>query len=186
MVLAFNQLRASGLLNPGVIQALTAGSPLVTETPIYVTNVSGEVIPPFACMQCTGTEEIGDQNFTLVNKPADATGAAGGFLFNGPTEIPIYEEGIAQKGPVVRMLTNGAAITAGAKWKPTASAWTVAPSGTLFQAIGADNIETNVMKAFASVPTPVAIIDLRLSGTELQYTTDGTTWTTWHNAAACP
>ena len=31
-----------------------------------------------------------------------------------------------------------------------------------------------------------AIIDLRLSGTALQYTKDGTNWTTWHTGTTCP
>lgn len=31
-----------------------------------------------------------------------------------------------------------------------------------------------------------AIIDLRLSGNNLQYTKDGTTWVTWHAAGECP
>lgn len=31
-----------------------------------------------------------------------------------------------------------------------------------------------------------AIIDLRLNGNDLQYTKDGTTWTTWHTADTCP
>lgn len=30
------------------------------------------------------------------------------------------------------------------------------------------------------------IIDLRLSGNDLQYTYDGTNWNTWHTATTCP
>lgn len=30
------------------------------------------------------------------------------------------------------------------------------------------------------------IVDLRLSGNDLQYTYDGTNWSTWHTASTCP
>jgi len=30
------------------------------------------------------------------------------------------------------------------------------------------------------------IVDLRLSGNDLQYTYDGTNWNTWHTATTCP
>jgi hypothetical protein len=33
---------------------------------------------------------------------------------------------------------------------------------------------------------PRGIINIRLSGSELQYTHDGITWTTWHTATTCP
>ena len=35
--------------------------------------------------------------------------------------------------------------------------------------------------------TSIGIIDIRISGANLQYTKDGTNWTTWHTAGtACP
>jgi len=35
-------------------------------------------------------------------------------------------------------------------------------------------------------PVEDAIIDLRLSGNNLQYTKDGVNWVTWHTATECP
>lgn len=117
---------------------------------IYVKNVSGEVIPAYACMQATGTVEYGDQTYIEVEKPADITGAAGGFLFNGPAEIPVAGYGVGFDGPVVRMLTDGSTVTAGNRWRPTVGAFTVEPGEGPFIAGGDDNIKPNVMKGFVA------------------------------------
>lgn len=147
-LLAFwRQAKASGLLRPSNTQQ----AQLPQAVPLYVSNVSGEAIPAYACMQATGTVEIGTQNYITVNKPADATGAAGGFLFNGPSEIEIGGKGIGTAGPLVKALGTGATATAGAKWSPAASAWTIAPTtGGLFTMAGNDDVAANVVRVFVS------------------------------------
>lgn len=121
---------------------------------IYVRNDSGEEIPPFACMQSTGTVEEGGQNYIKVDKPVDVTGMAGEFLFNSIAPIPASgnnKYGVAQAGPVARMLTDGSTVTSGGLWSPEVDEWAVIP-GALFLAIGADNIDDDVIKAYVKGP----------------------------------
>lgn len=118
------------------------------EAPIYIRNDSGEQIPPFACVQCTGTVESGGQNYVTVDKPVDVSGTAGGYLFNGIAPIAADAYGIAYDGPFVRMLSDGSAVTCGSDWQPTVSAWTVQPGGGKFSAVGEDDIEDDVIRAF--------------------------------------
>ena len=120
------------------------------QAPIYVRNDSGEEIPPFACMQTNGAVDAGGQNYITVDKPVDDTGTAGRYLFNGIAPIEIGGYGIAHDGPLVRMLTDGTAIASGDLWQPTVAAWAVKPGGELFTAAGADDIDTNVMRAFVT------------------------------------
>jgi hypothetical protein len=146
------------------------------DAPIYVRNDSGEEIPPFACLQTTGTVDIGGQNYVTVDKPIDDTGDAGWYLFNGIAPIPatgtnIY--GIAYDGPLVRMLTDGSAIVCGEKWQPDVGQWAIIPGGEMFTAVGADDIEPDVMRGFmyragggggASIQYTIDSIEIPTSG----------------------
>jgi len=116
--------------------------------PIYIRNDTGVEIPPFACVQCTGTVEAGGQNYITVDYPADVNGTSGGYLFNGIAPIEIGGYGIAYDGPLVRMLTDGSAIVCGASWQPQINSFEVTPGGTVFSAVGADDIDDDVMRAF--------------------------------------
>lgn len=124
--------------------------PQLTQAPIYVHNVSGEEIPAYACMQATGTEVIGDRTYIQVDQPADSTGEAGGFLFNSPTAIPIDGNGIANAGPHAKVLGDGSTATAGDRWAPVASAWSIAPDtdGFLICA-GDDDVATDVVRVIS-------------------------------------
>lgn len=149
MLQAFRTLQASGLLRPGVVESLIRGGPLMTTTPVYVTNVSGETIPAYACMQVTGTAEIGDQNYLQVSKPADTDGTAGAFVFNGPREIPSTEQGVAQYSyaRIVRAYKNTGTVTAGDKWQPVSGQWYIEQDDNgQFTACGEDDVDTNVLK----------------------------------------
>lgn len=139
------QLQASGLLQ---MSGRRSEVQFTQTTWVYVSNDSGEEIPPYGCMQATGTEEIGEQNYIVVNKPADTTGDAGGYLFNSHEAIPAGELGIAQRGRVVRGISDGSGITAGDAWQPVVSAWTIAVGGGQFIGIGEDDIGTNVVRVF--------------------------------------
>ena len=100
-------LKASGF----VIDRPGRGSQFIPpEAPIYFRNDSGEEVPPFACMQCTGTVEYGGQNYVKINKPVDDSGDAGGYLFNGIAPVESGGYGLAHDGPFVRMLTDGSTL----------------------------------------------------------------------------
>ena len=125
------------------------GREVQQSTPIYVRNDSAETMPPFACMQVTGTVENGGQNYITANKPVDADGTAGGYLFNGFAAIEAGGFGIANDGPVVRTLVAGSP-SSGAALVPVVASWSVAiGDGPLF-AIGADDIASGVVRAFTS------------------------------------
>ena len=173
-------LTRTGLLSRNVGQQ-SYNQPL----PVYVSNVSGVAVPSFACMQVTGTVEYGGQNYVTVTRPADTTGAAGLYLFNGFEEIEIGGYGVAQDGPLVRVLTSGAAITCGANWQPTVAQWYASPGAGLLSAIGADDIATDIMKAFVFFQKPD--IDLRISGLNFQINYNlGGGWETWATGEECP
>lgn len=121
---------------------------LPQESPIYIRNDSGEEMPPFACMQVTGTVEAGGQNYVKVDKPVDTSGTAGEYLFNGFAAVEDGGYGIAYAGPFVRVLTDGSTITCGDSWQPVVNQWYITTGGSLLSAVGADDIETDVMRAF--------------------------------------
>jgi hypothetical protein len=188
-------LRDSGFVIP---QSGRENQFIPPDAPIYIRNDTAEEIPAFACLQTDGTVEDGGQNFIKVVKPQDAVGTNGWYLFNGIAPIEIGGYGIAKDGPVVRMLTDGSAITNGSRWAPVASSFEVSPAtGGIFFAIGADDIETDVMRGF-TIPMPSVvqqvITDIRVSGTTLQYksrdayifpASDESAWTTWHTGEDC-
>lgn len=139
--------------------------------PIYIRNDSGEEIPRFACLQVTGSVELNGQNYIKVVQPVDVTGAAGWYLFNGFAAVEIGGYGIAHDGPLVRMLTSGAAVVCGGRWRPTISQWYVTPSASgIFSAVGEDDIDTNVMRGLimgmAGCTNPVN--DVYLDGLSLK------------------
>ena len=118
---------------------------------VFVRNDTGEEIPPYACLQVTGAVEHNNQNWLTVKKPADTTGDAGWFVFNGLNPIGTSDSekyGVAYDGPMVRMLTDGSAVNAGDKWRPTVGAFTIEPGDGPFIAAGEDDIKPDVMKGF--------------------------------------
>jgi hypothetical protein len=138
--------------------------PQLGPAPIYVTNVSGEEIPAYACMQCTGTEVIGNRTYIQVDQPADATGAAGGFLFNSPRAIAIDANGIGFAGPHVRALGDGSTATAGGRWGPAASSWEIEPDASgLFVVIGDDSVATDVVRTFTGIGGGVSLYRFTLN-----------------------
>lgn len=145
------KLQASGVGEDKINDILSRSKPSDV-APIYVSNVSGETIPAYGCMQVVGTVEIGGQNYLEVDKPADTTGAAGGFLFNSHREIPADETGVAQPDIVVRAIKSSSIMT-GANYRPVVSAWTIAEhvDGTFVMA-GADDISTDVVKIVLTQP----------------------------------
>ena len=118
---------------------------------VFVRNDTGEEIPPYACLQVTGSVEYNGQNWLTVEKPADTDGTAGWFVFNGINTIGTSSAeryGTAHDGPHVRMLTDGSTVTAGNRWRPTVGAFTIEPGDGPFIAGGDDDIKPDVMKGF--------------------------------------
>jgi hypothetical protein len=139
-------LRDSGFVIP---QSGRENQFIPPDAPIYIRNDTAEEIPAFACLQTDGTVEDGGQNFIKVVKPQDAIGTNGWYLFNGIAPIETGGYGIAHDGPVVRMLTDGSTITNGDRWAPVVNSFEVSTaSDGVFIAIGADDIETDVMRGF--------------------------------------
>jgi hypothetical protein len=176
-------LRNSGFVirDPGRGNAL-ADQP----TPIFIRNDSGEEVPAFGCVQISGAIDVSGQNYIRIVKP---TGTSGQYLFNGIAPVEAGGYGIAHDGPVCRALTDGSTITLGDYWEPEASSWAVTPGGSLIKAIGSDNIVADVMRGLIKTDavSSDAIIDIRVSGADLQYTKDGFNWITWHTAGVvCP
>lgn len=138
------QIRASGILS--MAKKAKAVPPA---NGIYFTNVAGEEIPAWACMQITGTDEIGGQNFLQADKPADNDGTAGWFVFNGPYAVADGEEGYAQVGPVFRGYKNAGTVTGGDKWQPVSGQWYIEQDNAgIFICAGADDIDEDVLKVF--------------------------------------
>jgi hypothetical protein len=125
LLAAYRQLKSSGLLAPGVLQSLIRGRPEFTEEPKKFTNISGDLIPPYACMQVVGTETIGGQTFLQVDKPADVDGIAGPYIFNWHYAVEPTRQGVAQKHRIVRAYSAGGDATAGDKWQPVVGDWTI-------------------------------------------------------------
>jgi len=123
--------------------------------PIYFRNDSGYTIPPYGCIQKTGTyDEIGGQNYITVERPIQLTSAIiGPFLLNGPREVEDGEFGIAQSGPIFRAITDGTTLTVGTRIGPLASSFEVG-KGCLFSYIGADDVETDCCRLIAC-ETPI-------------------------------
>ena len=131
-----------------LLQSLTGGNQQVsTERFQYIHNNSGETIPPYACCQVTGTEDLGGQNFLLVDKPADVDGSSGWYIFNGHHEVADNEEGLAQVGPSYRVFKDSGTVTAGEAWAPTVDEWYLTQSDSgQFVAAGEDDIDTDVFR----------------------------------------
>mgnify|MGYP000235827846 CR=1 FL=1 len=134
----------------GRLTASGAGVPQVSPTmptPAPFRNDSGETIPAYGCMQVTDTEEVGSDNLLVVDKPDDADGTSGWYVFNGPWEVVEDDFGTAQLGPILRGYKSSGAITAGERWAPVSGQWYLAQvDGGIFAALGADDVADDVLK----------------------------------------
>lgn len=120
----------------------------ITPTPISFVNKSGATIPPYGCIQITGTEETGGRNYLQVKRPFDYAGVMGPFLINGDREVIADDFGTAQWGPIYRVKTDGTTLAVGTRIGPNASSFEVG-KGCLFTCCGADDIEEDVIRVIA-------------------------------------
>ena len=120
----------------------------ITPTPISFVNKSGATIPPYGCIEITGTEETGGRNYLQVKRPFDYAGVMGPFLINGDREVIADDFGTAQWGPIYRVKTDGTTLAVGTRIGPNASSFEVG-KGCLFTNCGADDIEEDVIRVIA-------------------------------------
>lgn len=118
------------------------------KVPHYWVNRSGETCPAYGCIQVTGTEEIGSQNYLQGKKPADGNGTAGWYVFNGACHVPDGEFGMAHDGVLVRSLADNAP-SAGDLVSPQANSWYVT-DGSLFPVAGPDDVKDDCYKIFVT------------------------------------
>jgi len=151
MLTVFRQLLASGLIDsanddrdtPSKKQPMRVTN---SQTPIYFRNDSTFTIPPYALMQMIDTVEVsGSQNYLKVKRPIDTTLLRCPLLINGPNEVEVDGYGVAQSGPVFRLLHNGTAYVAGDRLGPLTGTFT-ATYGGMYAVLGADDIETNIVR----------------------------------------
>lgn len=113
------------------------------EAGIYFRNDSGGEVPPFACMEVTGTVEAGGQNYITITKP---TSSALTYLFNGQAPVANSEYGTAQTGPVFRVYKSTGTVTEGNRWAPTSGQWYLTKGAGAYVVQGADDIGTDVFR----------------------------------------
>lgn len=128
----------------------------ITPTPISFVNKSGATIPPYGCIQITGTEETGGRNYLQVKQPFDYAGVMGPFLINGDREVIADDLGTAQWGPIYRAKTDGTTLAVGTRIGPTANSFEVG-KGCLFTCCGVDDIEEDVIRVIACETPLIAV-----------------------------
>ena len=116
-----------------------------TPAPTYVYNDSGSAIPAYGLMQMTTTLDEDNISYVKVKQPIDSTLLRCPLLINGPTEIETGGYGMAQPGPVYRLLHDGGTYVAGDRLGAKTGTFT-ATYGALYSVIGADAIDTNIVR----------------------------------------
>lgn len=95
--------------------------------------------------------------------------------------------------------TSGIAARSGTTITYATCARQTVASGNIASASSTDSVGNFGLKAIATnayiiaheidskwiTNSAIAIIDIRVSGTTLQYTVDGSTWVTWHTGTTC-
>ena len=114
-------------------------------TPLAFRNDSGETIPPFGCVQITGTVVDLNRTLYIVDKPADEWGLAGPYFFNGPREVEADDYGNGSPDLDARAITKHTNVTVGSRMRPEKDTWKLYDSaGGLFQCCGEDDVGESV------------------------------------------
>ena len=93
----------------------------------------------------TTTLDEDGRNYVKVKQPIDSTLLRCPLLVNGPNAIEIGAYGVAQSGPVYRLLHDGGTYVAGDRLGAKTGTFT-ATYGALYSVIGADAIDTNIVR----------------------------------------
>jgi len=139
-----------------------------------VVNNSGEVIPPFACMELdyefeSGKSALSVNGSTLVvsvKKPtADNLSSPERFLINGPMSIAVDGFGSAYKLPILQVLMDIATTPSpGDTVGPTADSWLLSSSGSGWVVKSLDSGDAYVDGDTASV-----FVESVSSGSSIKY-----------------
>jgi hypothetical protein len=99
---------------------------------VFVRNTEAETIPPFACMQITGTAVYSERTVVNVTKPTTLDGE---YLFNSPYQIEAGAAGWAYRFGVVVMLGT-APSEANAFYQPIVDSWEIEEGSGPFTVFG--------------------------------------------------
>lgn len=139
IIAAIRALKAAGFMIGDGEESL----PTFSSTPILFQNTEGSEIPAWACMQVDGTLDEASNSFIKVKKPT-ADGLT--YIFNGPKPVAAGDIGNAQAGSILRGYKNSGSIVVNEQWAPTTGQWYLTQASGPFVALGADNIDTNVLR----------------------------------------
>ncbi len=128
--------------------ALRMEVPQFIESPIYLKNLETTIIPAYGIVQVNGcVEEVaGGKTYLQVKRPFDFDSTQSILVVNGPREIEAEGFGVAQKGPVFRIKTNGTTLATDDRIGATLSSY-LASLGAVFRVLGDDDIDTNIVQA---------------------------------------
>ena len=153
-------LRSSGLLR-NLSKLTRPAEPGLDQ--VFVKNTETEhKIPPFGCMQITGTEVSGEYTYITVKRPTETNGY---YLFNHDNEIEEEGFGMALPWGIVRMLA--ASAEPNKQYGPVIDSWEIArqDSGP-FVVYGPDNTRTGIAKGRITGGARAQIIQFSLGGQE--------------------
>jgi hypothetical protein len=138
------QLQSSGSVGSGFTEDINKKNGNNQPGGIFVYNDSEEIVPAYAFMQATTTQNEGVRSYIKIEKPIDSTILRCPLLINGPTEIPVGGYGMAQNGPVYRLKCETIPVL-GDRMGPTTGEW-LGFLGSMYAVIGADEVEEDVFK----------------------------------------
>lgn len=116
------------------------------EDSIFFRNDSAQTIPPYGLMQIQTTLDVaGSYNLALVQRPIHASLMRSPLLINGDYEVLTGGYGMAQNGPVYRLLHDGGTYVAGDRLGAKTATFT-ATYGALYAVLGGDDIATNIVR----------------------------------------
>lgn len=117
--------------------------------PLFFRNTSGETIPPYACMQVTGTSVDTGRTYFDVTKPSDVDGTSGPYLFNIHREVSPGEYGISDAGIESRASVSGGTISSGTRLIPVVDSWSLESDDEgQYMAAGVDSLGSSVYRVF--------------------------------------
>ena len=107
---------------------------------LRVFNASNEAVPPFGCIQITGSKSFGNLVYLEGDKPSSTHG---NFVINGPAEIAQGEIGTLLVGESTRFLSQDVdqlddPFPGGVGYGPRADAWYLERGGSLVTGWGVD------------------------------------------------
>lgn len=110
-------------------------------------NDSGEEIPAFACMRCTGLALIDDGSVVLKMAKPNTYGAQFGHYFNGPIKIASGLYGLCTRSPAAAAVYDSVDGTPafGEQWGPRSGTWKLKKNTGGFEVLGVTNTTDKIV-----------------------------------------